>query len=242
MFRYQVLDGVPVLLPEPEEVVVKPLDHRSNEVPQALVEWLASFPGWTLNLGAGATEFVLPQSVELEHAVFRNTDVVGDAHHLPFADAVFDAVLCLNTFEHLREPHLAARELYRVMRPGSHLFLHTAFLQPLHEEPYHFYDTTEPGLLQWFRDFAIERCSVPPNMSPAMVLGWLATELIHHSGMQAGKRAAELMKRSTLADWQRIWTDPTERSGSLWNLLEGLPEDVRKRFSAGFQLEAVKPS
>lgn len=40
----------------------------------------------------------------------------GDAYHLPFADATFDLVLCLEVLEHLAEPGRALRELRRVSR------------------------------------------------------------------------------------------------------------------------------
>jgi uncharacterized protein YbaR (Trm112 family) len=240
-YIYDVVDGVPILLAERQEVAVKPLDHRSNPVPAGKVRWLESIEGYSLNLGAGATDFVLDRCVELEHAIFLNTDVVGDAHQLPFADEVFEAVLCLNTFEHLREPRLAAAELLRVMRPGARLVLKTAFLQPVHEEPFHFYNATEYGLLSWFEGFNVERCFVPADMSPAVVLGWLVTELLHHVGKHAGPRAMNKVEMSTLREWQRFWTDGDARQGDLWEAVQSLPEDIQKRFSAGFQLEAVKP-
>jgi SAM-dependent methyltransferase len=44
------------------------------------------------------------------------TLVRGDAYQLPFADATFDLVLCLEVLEHLAEPGRALRELRRVSR------------------------------------------------------------------------------------------------------------------------------
>ena len=238
---YDIVDGVPVLLPERCEVIVKPLEHRSNPVPDGMIRWLESVGGYSLNLGAGATEFVLDRCVELEHAIFRNTDVVGDAHRLPFADGVFEAVLCLNTFEHLRDPRGAAAELLRVMRPGGRLVLKTAFLQPVHEEPHHFYDATEYGLLAWFENFRIERCFVPADMSPALALGWFATELLHYAGIHEGPAAGDRLAASTLAEWRLMWLDATARRGELWDAVQSLPPEIQGRMSAGFQLEAVKP-
>ena len=240
-YRYDVVDGVPILLGERQDVALKPLDHRSNPVPAETVRWLEGVAGYSLNLGAGATDFVLDRSIELEHAIFRNTDVVGDAHRLPFADAVFDAVLCLNTFEHLREPRVAAAELLRVMRPGGRLVLKTAFLQPVHEEPFHFYNATQYGLLSWFQDFRVERCFVPTDMSPALVLGWLVAELLQQVGQHAGPAASRMLENSTLTEWLGFWADADARRGDLWQAVQSLPDEVQGRFSAGFQLEAVKP-
>ncbi len=48
---------------------------------------------------------------------------LGDAARLPFRDAVFDAVFCIDASEHFPEPLQAAREVHRVLRPGGVLFL-----------------------------------------------------------------------------------------------------------------------
>ncbi|MGW5052793.1 methyltransferase domain-containing protein [Actinokineospora sp. NPDC004072] len=45
--------------------------------------------------------------------------VEGDAHHLPFPDASFDAVRCERVFQHLASPAQAAAEIARVLRPGG---------------------------------------------------------------------------------------------------------------------------
>jgi ubiquinone/menaquinone biosynthesis C-methylase UbiE len=49
--------------------------------------------------------------------------VEGDAHHLPFADATFDAVHCERVLMHLEDPALAIREMQRVVRPGGRVLL-----------------------------------------------------------------------------------------------------------------------
>jgi len=47
----------------------------------------------------------------------------ADAQALPFADDAFDAVLCVDAFEHFPEPGEALREFRRVLRPGGVFFL-----------------------------------------------------------------------------------------------------------------------
>ena len=49
--------------------------------------------------------------------------VEGDAHHLPFADASFDAAHCERVLMHLVDPALALREMQRVVRPGGRVQL-----------------------------------------------------------------------------------------------------------------------
>ena len=50
--------------------------------------------------------------------------VVGDICALPFSDATFDAVFCWHVLGHLPGPEMpaAARELFRVLKPGGPLF------------------------------------------------------------------------------------------------------------------------
>jgi SAM-dependent methyltransferase len=46
----------------------------------------------------------------------------GDAHHLPFADSVFDVVYCRYVLEHVGDPLHVLREMRRVLKPGGRAF------------------------------------------------------------------------------------------------------------------------
>jgi methionine biosynthesis protein MetW len=48
-----------------------------------------------------------------------------DAAHLPYRDAAFDVVTCLDVLEHVLDPRHLLRELARVLRPGGVLVLTT---------------------------------------------------------------------------------------------------------------------
>lgn len=238
--RFAVREGRPVFWPDAANVKIMPAEHVSNEVPQDVLDWLTWFDGVVLNVGAGGSRLKFDNCIELEACIFRNTDVVGDAHHLPFADEAFDAVISFNTFEHLHDPKQAAGEIHRVLKPGGKLVLYTAFLQPVHEAPYHFYNTTEYGLRHWFDSFNITKVDVSENFSPAFVLGWLISELLNAVEQTQGREAAQQLAATPLAYWQSLWAKPTERKHPVWQMLGRLPQDVQKRLSAGFRLEAVK--
>ena len=47
----------------------------------------------------------------------------ADAARLPFPDAAFDAVFCIDAFEHFPDGETVAREIRRVLRPGGFFFL-----------------------------------------------------------------------------------------------------------------------
>lgn len=237
--EFPVRVGCPVFVSGLDPRIMSP-DHLSNPIPESVMEWLVWQPGWVLNLGSGGTRIKLNHVVEVEYSIFRHTDVVADAHRLPFADASFEAVVTLNTFEHLHSPELAAAEVRRVLKPGGRLVLQTAFLQPVHEAPHHYYNSTEYGLRHWFRDFEITSVSVSPNFNPAYVFAWLAFEAIQETKKIAGENLARRLAESSLADWAMGWEDSSRR-GEMWELLGRLPQEIQARFAAGFHLEAIKP-
>lgn len=52
-------------------------------------------------------------------------ELVEPDHELPFADNVFDLVVCIETLEHVRDVQLLLSEMRRVLRPGGRLALTT---------------------------------------------------------------------------------------------------------------------
>jgi SAM-dependent methyltransferase len=64
-------------------------------------------------------------AVELARTAGLDATVIDDAAALPFADDDFDLAICVEVFEHLFEPHRAAAEIRRVLRPGGRLVAST---------------------------------------------------------------------------------------------------------------------
>lgn len=54
--------------------------------------------------------------------------VQADLHHLPFADGVFDGILCLEVLEYLYDPQQAVRQLQRVSISGAQLVISVPFM------------------------------------------------------------------------------------------------------------------
>ena len=240
--QFPIVRGVPIFLPEGAEVVMMPAGHSSNPIGPEFEEILARGDGLVLHLGAGSTATRYPHCIEFEHRIFRHTDIVGDAHALPFREASFDRVMAFNVFEHLRAPARAATEILRVLKPGVSLDIHTAFLQPLHEEPRHYYNATEYGVREWFGDFQIEKCEVSANFSPGVMLGFLTAsllEVLRQSAMPATMQSR--IAETQLGQWADFWNRKSDPPPGFAALV-ALPQELQKRVSAGFELRARKPA
>lgn len=236
---FPVRNDTAIFLPDPVEVV--PVEHVSNPLGEEYENILREGKDFVLHIGAGATKTRHPNCVEFEHKIFRHTNVVGDAHCLPFRDDVFDRVFAFNVFEHLRDPKTAAREIYRVLKPGGSIAIHTAFLQALHEAPAHFYNATEYGVREWFAPFEIDRCDVSGNFSPGYTIAFLMANVLE-SLRAAGVSVTDqsVVRQTTLGDWAAFW-ERNENPPAAFHVLHNLPQQFQKRIAAGFELCARKP-
>ena len=66
-------------------------------------------------------------------------DIVSDITAIPEPDASFDAIMCIEVFEHIPEPIKAIQEFSRLLKTGGHLILTAPFCSLTHLAPYHFY-------------------------------------------------------------------------------------------------------
>ncbi|HIJ96097.1 MAG TPA: methyltransferase domain-containing protein [Desulfuromonadales bacterium] len=66
-------------------------------------------------------------------------DIVCDITAIPEPDGSFDAIMCIEVFEHLPNPVLALNEFFRLLRPGGQLILTAPFCSLTHFAPFHFY-------------------------------------------------------------------------------------------------------
>jgi ubiquinone/menaquinone biosynthesis C-methylase UbiE len=65
-------------------------------------------------------------------------DIVCDIAQIPEADRSFDAIMCIEVFEHLPNPVLAIQEFSRLLKPGGTLIITAPFCSLTHFAPYHF--------------------------------------------------------------------------------------------------------
>jgi SAM-dependent methyltransferase len=115
--------------------------------------------GKILDLGAGPRSFAkehFKNVMTLDQREAPGVDLIGDvhtlSHHVP--QASFDTVLCIEVFEHTKEPWVAIAEIEKVLKPGG-LFIGTGPLShELHGEEYgDFWRITPQGWQQLLKDF-----------------------------------------------------------------------------------------
>jgi len=121
-------------------------DRRSDGSRRAFAAVTTDLPADSLRLSiGGGPGRPHPSLTNLNIDLFANVDVVGDAYTLPYADQSVDAIHCEAVLEHLEDPARALQEMYRVLRPGSPIYLATPFLQAYHAYPEHYQNYTLAG-------------------------------------------------------------------------------------------------
>lgn len=90
------------------------------------------------------------------HWNYSQLNAFADLSHLPFKDNSFEAVLCTQVLEHIREPERVLKELHRVLKPGGQLILTAPGNSEEHQIPYDFYRYTSYGLQYLFEKAGFE--------------------------------------------------------------------------------------
>lgn len=239
--KWSLVKGTPNLFAGLTDPVIKDGQHISHPLPEHVMEKIRTTPGRVLNLSAGGSAEKIPNVVEVEFALFRHTDVIADAHALPFIDECFDGIVSMNAFEHYYNPNQVVDELLRVLKPGGWLVVQTAFLQPEHEYPWHFYNTTTEGLKQWFKRFNIDDIRISENFNPIYALSWLASECESALRADVSPTAADQLRSSNLQTLIDGWRHGKIAEIDLWKEFSRLSQASQRPIAAGFELIATKP-
>lgn len=154
------------------------ISFSANDFPveSALVEIKRANPDrqpLVLILGAGDAQLNVGgecKAVYSDVAAGPLTQLICDAHDVPFPDGYFDAVVAMAMLEHVVDPIRCVSEIHRVLRPEGFVYAATPFMQQVHMGRYDFTRFTHLGHRRLFRWFTEERSGVANG--PAMVLAW----------------------------------------------------------------------
>jgi SAM-dependent methyltransferase len=141
-------------LPRP---VKERLDISRWDVTTYMQEVARQVPAGDLVLDAGAGDcryrslFQGRRYVGVDTAVgkglrYGELDVLGDLQALPFRDKTFDAALCMNVLEHVRQPERCLGEIHRVIKPQGHLYLMVPLFAREHQAPHDYFRYTSFGI------------------------------------------------------------------------------------------------
>jgi SAM-dependent methyltransferase len=111
-----------------------------------------------------------PDVIYTDVQLSQTTQIVCDAHSLPFQDESFDAVVGVAVLEHVADARRCVDEIFRVLKPDGFVYAETPFMQQVHLGAYDFARFTATGHRRLFRQFSEIKSGIVGG--PAMALAW----------------------------------------------------------------------
>lgn len=110
--------------------------------------------------------------IESDISFGPRTNLICDAHSLPFKEGSLDGVIIQAVLEHVADPYKVAEEIHRVLKKDGIVYADTPFMQQVHNGRYDFTRFTHLGHRRLFRRF--DEISSGPSCGPGMALSWSA--------------------------------------------------------------------
>ena len=171
------------------------------------------------------------------------TDLICNAHRLPFADQVFEAVIALNAFEHYSAtcPPQHARSCDACCdRAGAYFNSYCSFSSRCTRHRGISTTAVRYGLEAWFEDFETEKAASFPAKTFTLDIHWLGSlpNANLHYAARIGLGCRRISRRALTPRLVSLWRMPEgARTGEpVWNSLAALPFVAQEGFAAGFEL------
>lgn len=108
--------------------------------------------------------------IETDVAIAPRTQMVCDAHDLPFRNETIDAVIVQAVLEHVVDPQRCVAEIHRVLKKDGLVYADTPFMQQVHGRQFDFTRFTRLGHRRLFRFF--DEVSSGISCGPGVGLAW----------------------------------------------------------------------
>jgi SAM-dependent methyltransferase len=224
--EHQKRRGIPIFKKKGDMILSHLLETNPTNQNSAEHTQTIKLNALVLDLGAGNPRESEhhPNVVFHEFVHYAHTDVVNLFDRLPYREGVFDAVISKAAFEHLVRPWEMADEIYRVLKPGGLLQVDTAFMYPLHGDPYHFFNMTLDGAREIFKRFKPISFGVKPYQTPSYSLRAQMNTALDHLQSEVW--------RQRITEWRDLI------DGTLDSALDARGHE---RLAAGVYFEGTKP-
>jgi SAM-dependent methyltransferase/uncharacterized protein YbaR (Trm112 family) len=172
---FPIHDSIPLMTTDPDVAFHwREESITSNHYSAQWIEQIGrAADGWVLDLASGNNPDTHERVIKYDIFAVPNVDVVGRAEFLPFADKTFRNVISGAAFEHFQDPFRAIEHVFRVLCDGGEVYIETAFLQPVHAFPDHYYNMTLHGLERLCSAFERMDSGVRPHQAPSFMLRWI---------------------------------------------------------------------
>lgn len=251
-----ISDDLPRNYKNPEYESSNPYQQRSLELIYKYKD------GLVLDLGAGNPKNNFPNVCQLEIRKYPHTDIVVTEGRIPLKDSCADAVISEAVLEHVKDPFLYISELQRVLKDGGEVLLDSAFMQPLHGYPNHYFNTTSSAIELLFKQFQIHELCVGPHQHPWITLQWIFNSFWfgfkedkyreEFRNMTIGEAMDLLNNHQEMRSKIKESEDPLHVAEELMNFnshhedslrcFSKLSEQCERELAAGFQVFAQKSS
>lgn len=163
-------------------------------------------------------------------------DVAANLHELPFPDASFDRLICIQVLEHIRHPPAVLAEFFRVLKPGGLLVLTAPQISHIlsASQPPHYFNFTCHGLQALAEDAGFAGCRSLPQGGHFFVVG----QMLHYLVPVLREAPLPGALKAVLLPMARLLFGALTKTACLY--LDRL--DRSHRSTLGWCLLAVKPA
>lgn len=139
-----------------------------------------------LDIGAGETPYkqYFNKCKYFSQDVINNPkktiDYICDSKNIPVKDNSFDFILCTQVLEHVKEPHLVIKEMFRILKKGGKVFLTTHLCMEEHMIPYDYFRFTRYGLSYLAKSNGFRKAIIAPQGGRFIALSKMIQTAIPH--------------------------------------------------------------